>query len=102
MSTLTEHQKLHAVKAQSQAIGQFLEWLQGRGTELADYHGWLLWAFISDRGQLMPATIREKAGDAEGELRRRHGYRHSPTKEAYRLVRIRVTIEPSDPTPVCN
>lgn len=33
-----EIDKMHAVKAASQAIGEFLEWLQERRIELAQYH----------------------------------------------------------------
>lgn len=39
MSNYPEHDKLHAIKTQSQALGTFLEWLeQERGVELAIRH----------------------------------------------------------------
>lgn len=31
MSTYPEHEKLHAIADQSQAIGEFLDWCSGRG-----------------------------------------------------------------------
>lgn len=38
MDNLPEHDKLRAVSDKSQAIGQFIEWLQDRGIVLARYH----------------------------------------------------------------
>lgn len=32
-----EHEKLQAIKEKSQAIGEFLEWLQGKGFRLAKW-----------------------------------------------------------------
>jgi hypothetical protein len=34
-----EHQKMKAVKEQSQTIGEFLDWLFSKGTVLAHYQG---------------------------------------------------------------
>lgn len=36
MSNYPEHDKMHAVKAESQAIGEFLEWLGQRRSKLPD------------------------------------------------------------------
>lgn len=33
-----EHEKLHAIKDKSQAIGEFVEWLGSEGIVLARYH----------------------------------------------------------------
>lgn len=38
MSQYPEHDKLHAIKAQSQACGEFLKWLESEGIVLARYH----------------------------------------------------------------
>lgn len=38
MSDYPEHDKLHAVKDKSQAIGEFVEWLQEQGIHLASWH----------------------------------------------------------------
>lgn len=35
---IPEHDKLSAVKSESQAIGEFLEWLQGEGVVLSTHH----------------------------------------------------------------
>jgi hypothetical protein len=37
MATYPEHEKLHAVKHRSQAIGEFLEWAGEKGWHLAFY-----------------------------------------------------------------
>ena len=37
MSDYPEHDKLHAVVEQTQAIGEFVEWLEGKGIFLARY-----------------------------------------------------------------
>ena len=34
-----EHQKIHAVKDQSQSIGDFMEWLEEKGIVFAHYDG---------------------------------------------------------------
>jgi tRNA(Ile2) C34 agmatinyltransferase TiaS len=40
MKTYPEHEKLHLIKDKSQAIGEFLEWLQGeQGCVIAQYSG---------------------------------------------------------------
>lgn len=35
---MSEHDKLHAVREKSQAIGEFLDWLDEKGIRLARYH----------------------------------------------------------------
>ena len=37
MSDYPEHDKLHAIADQTQAIGEFMEWLEGKGIFLARY-----------------------------------------------------------------
>lgn len=43
MNKYPEHDKVQKIAPQSQAIGEFLEWLQERGTVLAEYDGDRLW-----------------------------------------------------------
>lgn len=41
MSDYPEHDKLHAVVAETQAAGEFIEWLESKGIFLAEYEpGW--------------------------------------------------------------
>jgi len=41
MSDYPEHQKMGAIKEQSQTIGEFLDWLFSKGVILAHYQGQL-------------------------------------------------------------
>jgi hypothetical protein len=52
----------------------------------------LLWAYVSDKGVILPSTIREKVGDADGCLAKLHLYRHSVSKTEFKRVRIEVRI----------
>lgn len=49
----------------------------------------LLWGYVSNRGELLPTTIREKAGDAESALKK--SYHHYKAQDC-RLVRLRIEI----------
>jgi len=37
MSEFPEHDKLHRIKDKSQAVGEFIEWMRGRGIEFCLY-----------------------------------------------------------------
>jgi hypothetical protein len=54
---------------------------------------WLFWAYLSDKGQLLPATIREKAGDADSALYGRCPSQRPAQMAKYKRVRVRVMIE---------
>jgi hypothetical protein len=45
MTLYPEHEKLHKIKDKSQAIGEFMEWLESQGVHLARYNasGEYLW-----------------------------------------------------------
>ena len=46
------------------------------------------WIYLSDKGQFLPSTMREKAGDCDSALHSLHSYRHSAHRDKYRKVKV--------------
>ncbi len=54
----------------------------------------MFWIYISDKGQFLPSTLREKAGDCTSALEKQHAYRHSANRAGYRMVRVGLSMIP--------
>ena len=52
----------------------------------------MYWAALSDKGNILPSTIREKAGDSVAVMRKLFLYQHSFHKDKFKLVKVEVRI----------
>lgn len=64
MSEYPEHDKLTQVREQSQAIGEFLEWLEGRGVNLCRYQ---------DEFETRDVYVHRDTGERKARLREPEG-----------------------------
>lgn len=64
MSTYPEHDKLSAIHEKSQAIGEFLEWLEGQGVKLCRYQ---------DEFETRDVYVHRDTGERKARLREPEG-----------------------------
>jgi hypothetical protein len=60
--------------------------------QLNQRRGWVMWAFVTPNGELLPSTIRERRGDSLSALGSIHFPSRPYTREQCKAVRVAITV----------